>query len=128
MKKLFGILALFTLTSASIAAAQAESSPTEVQQETACEAYVYPDSARAQSEPIEIRARLSADIGEVTQVEIEEASGLAIGRVETTESDSIVVSLDTSGAIAGSWTLFFKGDQGICTASWIVEEASANGR
>ncbi len=128
MKKLFGILALSALAAAMAVAAHTQPSLAEVQQETTCEAYVYPDSAPAQSEPVEIRARLSADIGEVTQVEVDDESGLAIGKIETTEADSIVVSVDTSKAIAGGWTLHFRGDQGVCTAQWIVEGDSASGR
>lgn len=128
MKKKLSILALAVLTTAALATASAAPQNTEVEQDTVCEAYVYPDSARARSEPVEVRARLSADIGEVTTVEADDESGLAVGAVEITEADSIVVSLDTSSAIVGSWTLRFKSDQGVCTANWTVEADSASGR
>lgn len=130
MKKLLGILTTASLAlmllALPLSIAQAQDAAEE--EAATCEAYVYPESARSQSEPVEVHARLSADIGEVTDVEADEDSGLEIGDVETTESDSIVISVDTSAAQAGSWSLRFHGDQGVCIARWTVESEAAVGR
>lgn len=75
-----------------------------------------------QSEPVMVTASLSQEIGNVESGMASEESGIVVKEVKAAD-EGLVLSLDTSKAVAGEWKIGFKGSEGACGGKVKVEAA-----
>lgn len=127
-------VALALALAAADARAQEEPATPEPEQEQQCRAILMPSDVNLGAEEEQtVRARLTQDIGEIKDVEVEEESGLQValaeertpgegeetpegpvGEPETLETSREVVTLNVGAEDAkkGDWTLTFKAQDG----------------
>lgn len=90
-----------------------------------CEVAVAAEALPVTAEPVVVQASYTEAIGEELVVGIEEESGIRLisaGREDDDEPQTLRLTLDTSEAAVGAWTLVLRGDDGECTGTVVVVE------
>lgn len=85
-----------------------------------CIASIEPAAVLRQAEPVTLRAELSEPVGEVEVVTAPEDSGIEIVGIDAEAAVPTVV-VDVSAAQAGSWSLAFASEAGVCYGSLEIE-------
>src|SRR5690606_11475306 len=97
-----------------------------------CEITVEAESVPVRPDSVVLRMVYSEPIGEELVAQLEEDSGVRVVKVEqeSTEPLTLKLTLNTSEAKAGEWTISVKGEQGECTGKLKVaaaEDAPSDG-
>jgi hypothetical protein len=89
-----------------------------------CTASLTPDSAKIQPEPSRLGYALSEPIGMVGAATAQDESGLEVVSVD---GEAKTVTVNTSGAAEGSWSLTFSGEEGkACVGTLRVVKSSSH--
>lgn len=113
-----------TLTLVALAPVQAQSAgdgPAEAQ----CDAEFQPGTVVVQQESVTVRAYLSEPVARVIEVVPEGESGLAVESFRQAEDPprpGVVVTLDTSGASEGEWTVSIESESIACEGVLTVRQ------
>ena len=90
-----------------------------------CVAIIAPDALEAQDEPAVVEVRFTQALGVLGTVHSAEESGVRVVQVSEEESaEALTLSLDTSGAQEGNWTLSFEGDMAVCQGTLRIDSAA----
>lgn len=97
-----------------------------------CELTAQAESVPVRPDSVVLRMVYSEPIGEELVAQLEEDSGVRVVKVEqeSTEPLTLKLTLNTSEAKAGEWTISVKGEQGECTGKLKVaaaEDAPSDG-
>lgn len=105
----------------SATAVQAQEAPAEAQE---CRVEVSADAIPVHPDLFEVHATYTESIGDRVAALFQEESQVEVVRVESNEDDPLVVrlTLDTSEAIEGEWSLVLEGEEGQCRGQFKVEE------
>ncbi|MEP6618797.1 MAG: hypothetical protein ABJE47_05765 [bacterium] len=133
---LFALLVLTSPASAqapqagpTMKAAQAAQAPTTTphsQTPMECSAAVRGDSIPVRTTPVAVDAALTQAIGDSVKAEFPADSKIVVAKVAADPSapKMVKLTLDTSAAAAGEWTLLVKGTTGACAGKVRVTPAS----
>lgn len=96
---------------------------------TECEVQVA-EPVSVSEEPVVVEATLSEAIGEALTAVVQDESGVEFVSAEPAEEEGAVnLTLNTSEAVSGEWTISLTGESGECAGTFTVsaaQEAPAN--
>lgn len=97
-----------------------------------CEVEVAGEALPRAEEPLVVEATYTEALGEELSAAVAEESGIRVVSVEAAEEESntVLLTLDTSAAAPGSWDLALRGTAGECTGQLVVtaDEEDTDGR
>lgn len=92
-----------------------------------CDARFQPADVRIQDSAVTVAADLSQPVDTVTQVAPQDSSGLVVQSVDTParsekgQAPDLALTLDTSDAVAGEWTVKIEASSKTCTGTLAVQ-------
>lgn len=88
-----------------------------------CSASFSQETIPVQAEPVMLTVTMSHEIGDLKGGMASEESGIVVKEVKTADK-GMILSLDTSKAVAGEWKLGFTGSEGACDGKVKVKAAA----
>lgn len=105
------------------AATNVQAQDPEPEQAMACEVEVA-EAVSVSEEPVVLEASYTEAIGEALSAVLQEESGVQLVSAEPgAEEQSVRLTLDTSQAVSGEWTVSLMGESGECTGTFTVSAA-----
>lgn len=92
-----------------------------------CQVKLESEAVPVSTDPVVLRAVYSLAIGEELVAELQEGSGVKVVKVERESEEPLAIklTLDTSEAASGEWTLALAGENGRCTGKVTVRAGDA---
>lgn len=92
-----------------------------------CQVKLESEAVPVSTDPVVLRAVYSLEIGEELVAELQEGSGVKVVKVERESEEPLAIklTLDTSEAASGEWTLALAGENGRCTGKVTVRAGDA---
>ena len=88
-----------------------------------CTAAFSHETIPVQAEPVMLKVTMSHEIGDLKGGVASEESGIVVKEVKASD-EGMILSLDTSKAVAGEWKLGFTGSEGACDGKVKVKAAA----
>lgn len=101
--------------------------PARAEPVLACALKLANDSIKVSAEPVSLRASLSDAVGDSVSATLQQeskASVVSIGHPAPAEPNSLEITLNTSQAVPGDWSLSVKGTTGECTGKVKITAAA----